>query len=58
MTWQGTVVNGVIVLDGTVSPPPDGTRVRYWLAEDAEDDGVAAPYVRHTAQDQPAADDS
>ncbi len=49
MARDGTVVNGVIVFDG--SPPlPDGTRVR---VEVAGDDGVAPPtdtYAEHLAK--------
>jgi hypothetical protein len=57
MTREGTVVNGVIVPDGSMPPLPEGTRVRVWLVEDAEDDGVVAPHVRHAAQDRLSADD-
>ncbi len=35
MTREGTVVNGVIVLDGP-PPFPEGTRVRVEAADDAE----------------------
>jgi hypothetical protein len=58
MKGQGTVVNGVVVPDTPLPPHLEGTRVRVWLLEDAEDDGVATPHVRHAAQDRLTADDS
>jgi len=44
MTREGTVVNGVIVLDGP-PPFPEGTRVRVETADDAElwDELAAGP---------------
>jgi hypothetical protein len=45
MTLEGTVVNGVIVLDGT-PPLPEGARVRVELAEKVEYPHPMAPYDR------------
>jgi hypothetical protein len=45
MTLEGTIVNGVILLDGGAQLP-EGTRVRVEVAEDAELLPPAEPYDR------------
>ncbi len=42
MTLEGTLVNGVVVLDGA-APLPEGTRVRVELASDDTDDDAPVP---------------
>ena len=53
MTLEGTVINGVIVLDGT-PPLPEGARVRVELADDEVADFPAPPITEtqeeHLAQ--------
>lgn len=57
MMREGTVVNGVIVLDGP-PPFPDGMRVRYWLVDGEDDATASTPYICHATQDRPASGDS
>jgi hypothetical protein len=49
MVLEGTVVNGVVVLDGA-APLPEGTRVRVALEEDHFDD-VSPPPIKETYEE-------
>ena len=50
MTLEGTVVNGMIVLDGT-PPLPEGVRVRVELALDDELDNMPLPPATETYEE-------